>query len=223
VRGLAAVDQFSLNPITGRFVLMDGYQVAGGGTIDLEGIADQRRWITVKSTNLHPTEARIGPEQRSIANGHLGGVLWFTGLPSSGKTTLAVELEQRLFARGYQVFVLDGDNIRSRLNSDLGFEPQDRTENIRRVGEVAALFADAGMIVIAAFISPYHADREKARAVAGDRFHCVYIEADVPYEVPINPELVVNTRDWSIDECVDRLLEYVRSHLVEPVRGLAPR
>jgi bifunctional enzyme CysN/CysC len=250
-RCLAAVDEFSLNPIIGRFVLMDGYRVAGGGTIDLEGFPDQRRRTTVKSSNLHPTEARIDPEQRSIANGHLGGVLWFTGLPSSGKTTLARELEQRLFARGYQVFVLDGDNIRSRLNSDLGFEPQDRTENIRRVGEVAAVFADAGMIVIAAFISPYHADRERARVAAGERFHCVYIESDVetcekrdpyglwervrqgkiqnftgvdaPYEVPIEPELVVNTRDCSVDECVDRLLEYVRSHLVEPVKGLALR
>jgi bifunctional enzyme CysN/CysC len=245
LRGLAAADQFSLNPVTGRFVLMDGYTIAGGGIIDLEGFADQRRRITVKSTNLHPTEARIDPDQRSISNGHLGGVLWFTGLPSSGKTTLALELEQRLFARGYQVFVLDGDNVRSRLNSDLGFEPQDRTENIRRVGEVAALFAEAGMIVIAAFISPYHADREQARLAAGDRFHCVYIESDVetcesrdpyglwqrvrqgkiqnftgvdaPYEVPVNPELVVNTRDWTIEECVEHLLSYVKSHLIEPV------
>ncbi|MFQ6027469.1 MAG: adenylyl-sulfate kinase [Dehalococcoidia bacterium] len=250
-RGLATLDEFSLNPLTGRFVLLDGYRIAGGGTVDLTGFADQRRHFVVRSTNLHPTEDRIDSRQRSLVNGHLGAVLWFTGLPSSGKTTLALELEQQLFARGHQVFVLDGDNIRSRLNADLGFDPQDRSENIRRVGEVAALFAEAGMIVIAAFISPYNEDRERARVAAGDRFHCVYIQADVatcegrdphglwrmvrrgeisnftgvdaPYEVPVNPELVINTRDYSIEQCVDQLLSYVRNHLVEPVPGLALR
>lgn len=149
-------------------------------------------------------------------------MVWFTGLPSSGKTTLARELEQRLFAKGRQVFVLDGDNIRSGLNADLGFGPEDRSENIRRVSEVASLFSDAGFIVISAFISPYEDDWARARAAAADRFHLVYLEADVatcesrdpnglwskarrgeisdftgvdsPYEVPLSPDLVMNTR-----------------------------
>jgi bifunctional enzyme CysN/CysC len=115
-----------------------------------------------------------------------GFTLWFTGLSGAGKSTLAVALEARLFAKGYHVYVLDGDNIRDGLNANLGFSPEDRAENIRRVGEVAALFADAGFIVISSFISPYRADRERARAAAlregnGGRFHEIYIKA--PLEV----------------------------------------
>jgi len=247
LRGLAAVDDFSIYPVTGRFVLLDGYRIAGGGTINLAGIVDQRREVTVKSENLHPFESSIDPARRSMTNGHLGAVLWFTGLPSSGKSTLALELQNRLFAQGNQTFVLDGDNIRSRLNADLGFEPQDRTENIRRIGEVSALFADAGMIVISAFISPYDEDRERARAAVGNRFHCIYIDADAdicekrdphglwkkvregkisnftgvdaPYEIPAYPELVINTGEYSIDQCVDQLVDYVNAQLVEPVRS----
>ncbi|MEE8606037.1 MAG: adenylyl-sulfate kinase, partial [Nitrospiraceae bacterium] len=98
------------------------------------------------STNITTTEHRVAEEARWRANGHRGGVLWFTGLSASGKTTLAFELEQRLFKKGYQVYVLDGDNIRHGLSADLGFSPSDRGENIRRIGEVAALFADAGYI-----------------------------------------------------------------------------
>jgi bifunctional enzyme CysN/CysC len=248
LRGLAAVEDFSINHVTGRFVLLDEYRIAGGGTINLSGIANQRSELAVKSENLHPFESRIDPVCRSMANGHVGAVLWFTGLPSSGKSTLALELQNKLFAQGNQTFVLDGDNIRSRLNADLGFDPQDRTENIRRVGEVSALFADAGMIVISAFVSPYEEDRDRARAAVGNRFHCIYIDADAeiceerdphglwkkvrqgeisnftgvdaPYEVPAYPELVINTGEYSIDQCVDQLLDYVNSQLVEPVRSL---
>ncbi len=122
--------------------------------------------MTVRSTNITTTEHRVAQETRWRANGHRGGVLWFTGLSASGKTTLAFELEQRLFKKGYQVYVLDGDNIRHGLSADLGFSPRDRGENIRRIGEVAALFADAGYIVIPAFISPYRRDRELARQAA---------------------------------------------------------
>ena len=245
-RSLVALDESAANPVTGRFVLLEGYRIAGGGIVNLEGFATQRRDFTVRSTNLHPIDARINPLQRGITNGHLGGVLWFTGLPSSGKTTLALELQRELFERGYQVFVLDADNIRSRINADLGFEAQDRTENIRRVGEIAALFADAGMVVITAFISPYSDDRDRARVASNNRFHCFYIEADVatceerdpyglwkkvrrgeiqnftgvdaPYEVPESPDLVINTGDHSIDDCLTQLVEYVRTHLVVPVR-----
>ena len=108
-------------------------------------------------------------------------MLWFTGLSGAGKSTLALALEARLFAKGYHVYVLDGDNVRDGLNANLGFSPEDRAENIRRVGEVAALFADAGFLVISSFISPYRADRERARRAAPDAFHEIYIQA--PLEV----------------------------------------
>ncbi len=120
---------------------------------------------------------------RAARNRHSGGVLWFTGLSGSGKSTLAVEVEQRLFRKGYQVYVLDGDNVRRGLNANLGFSPEDRAENIRRVGELAALFADAGFVVLAAFISPYRSDRERAREAALNfdpgSFHEVYIRASL--------------------------------------------
>lgn len=128
-------------------------------------------------------EHRVSVAARAARNGHKGGVVWLTGLPAAGKSTLAMAAEQQLFAQGYQAFVLDGDNVRHGLNADLGFSPVDRAENIRRAGEIAALFAEAGMIVIAAFISPYRADRERARAASRNPdtagFHEVYVRADV--------------------------------------------
>ena len=171
---------------------------------------------------------------------HQGGVLWLTGLSGAGKSTLAMNLEKRLHALGYACYTLDGDNLRTGLNSDLGFSESDRSENIRRVGEVAALFADAGLICIAAFISPYRADREGARTAAGRRKFCeIYLDADLesceardpkglykkarsglvknftgidaPYEVPLNPELVVNTRQQSVEAAADELLAFVAS------------
>jgi bifunctional enzyme CysN/CysC len=136
-----------------------------------------------KSTNVTRVEHRISRSEREVRNGHRGGVLWFTGLSGAGKSTLAVETEDRLFRDGYQVYVLDGDNLRHGLNVDLGFSPQDRAENIRRVGEVAALLARAGIITISAFISPYVSDRQKARQATereGDsQFHEVYVKADL--------------------------------------------
>ena len=150
---------------------------------------------------------------------------------------MAFLLEEKLFDKGYQVYVLDGDNVRYGLNSDLGFSSEDRTENIRRVGEAAALFADAGMVCIAAFISPYREDRDIARRAAGSRFCEIYIEANVetcedrdpkglyekaksgeirnftgisaPYEAPLQPDLVVNTQQLSIEESLDLLLDFV--------------
>jgi len=120
---------------------------------------------------------------RAARNGHLGAVLWFTGLSGAGKSTLAMEVERRLFQKGYQVYVLDGDNVRRGLNANLGFSPEERAENIRRVGEAAALFADAGFICITAFISPYQADRDRARGAAQrvhpDAFHEIYVQADL--------------------------------------------
>ena len=123
----------------------------------------------------------VSSAARARRNGHAGGVIWLTGLSGAGKSTLAIAAEDRLFRKGYQVYALDGDNVRHGLNATLGFSPEDRAENIRRVGEVAALFAEAGFIVVTAFISPYRSDRERARAAAGrarpQGFHEVYVRA----------------------------------------------
>ena len=196
--------------------------------------------MSIKSTNISTIEHRVEKDARWRANGHRGGVLWFTGLSGAGKTTLALELEQALFAKGWQAYVLDGDNVRHGLSSDLAFSPADRTENIRRIGEVAGLFADAGFLVLTAFISPYRADRDMARNAATDAFHEVYIEADVetceerdpkglyvkarrgeipeftgisaPYEVPENPELVIDTAALDVPQSLAKLLGYVESN-----------
>jgi len=249
VRGLASLDEFASNDITGRFVLLENYRIVGGGIIDMEGFANQRQDIKVKSTNITAVESHITTEQRYIANGHKGGILWFSGLSGSGKSTMAQELQSRLFAKGYQVYVLDGDNIRRGLNADLGFSPKDRSENIRRIGEVSALFAEAGTIVITSFISPYKKDRDRARVAGGDNFHTIYIKADIdtckkrdpkglyekaekgeikdftgvdaPYEEPENPDLEIDTSNSSIEESVEKLLNYVEKNLVAPVKELS--
>ena len=194
------------------------------------------------SVNLVAVTSRVGAEARRTRNKHTGGVLWLTGLPGAGKTTLALGLEQRLFEAGCQTYVLDGDNIRGGLSSDLGFGPADRNENIRRVGEVAALFADAGLIVVTAFISPYRADRATARRAGGAAFHEIYVKAPLqvceardpkghyrlartgqlaeftgvgaPYEAPEAPELTVETDMLSVEECLARLMEFVRARLI---------
>ena len=172
-----------------------------------------------------------------MANGHRSGVLWFTGLSGSGKSTLAMALEHKLFQRGWRSYVLDGDNVRERLNSDIGFSPEDRGENIRRVAEVARLIADSGTIVISAFISPYKADRELAREISESNFHEIHIKADIetcegrdpkglyakarrgeigqftgvdaPYEAPANADLVIDTSNLSVEESVHTLTKYV--------------
>ena len=192
--------------------------------------------MPIKSTNISAVEHRVEKDARWRANGHRGGVLWFTGLSGSGKTTLALELERTLFAKGWQAYVLDGDNVRHGLSSDLGFTPADRTENIRRIGEVAGLFADSGFLVLTAFISPYRADRKLARGAASDTFHEVYLEADVeacekrdpkglyvkarrgeipdftgisaPYEAPEKPELAIDTAALDVAQSLAILLDY---------------
>jgi len=178
-RAMLAVDEGRHLARTGRFALSDGTNIVAGGLIDMEGYPDQRKSVIVRSENLYRVEHGIDDAARAARNGHRGGVLWFTGLSGAGKSTIAMALEQELFRRGYNTYVLDGDNVRYGLNSNLGFSPEDRAENIRRVGEVAALFADAGMIVITAFISPYRADRQRARDAAKDGFHEIYVAADV--------------------------------------------
>jgi bifunctional enzyme CysN/CysC len=234
---LLALDEYLANPLTGRFVLVEDHLPVGGGIISMEGYPDQRALVTVRATNITAVGHAVTREARSARNGHKGGVLWFTGLSGAGKSTLALALERELFAKGYLVYVLDGDNIRGGLNANLGFSPEDRAENIRRVGEVAALFADAGFLVISAFISPYRADRERARAAAPDSFHEVYVKASLeacesrdpkglyqrarageikdftgissPYEPPEAPDLVLPTDELDVEDCLARLISYV--------------
>lgn len=192
----------------------------------------------VKSTNLTWHEATISRGDRERLGGHKAVLLWFTGLSGAGKSTLALAVEEALFEKGCRTYVLDGDNVRHGLNKNLGFSPEDRTENIRRIGEVASLFNDAGVIALTAFISPYRADRDEARKVAGDSFIEIYVKCDVeiceerdtkglykkarageipeftgisaPYEEPESAELVVEAGKLSIEECRDQILDYLK-------------
>ncbi len=217
----------------------------------MEGYSDQRVQRTVKSKNLTQVENRVLLADRWHFNGHRSGIIWLTGLSGAGKSTLAVELERILFAKGYQVTVLDGDNVRYGLNADLGFSPADRVENIRRVGEVAALMARTGVIVVTAFISPYLADRERVRTAHPDLFHEIYVAAPLavceardakglyrkarageiaeftgisaPYEPPTAPELVLDTGQQTVEQSLARLVFYVESHFVLDGAALAER
>jgi len=246
-RGMLALDEAARLARTGRFALSDGQNILAGGLIDMHGYPDQRQLVTIRATNIHMEAHRITAPMRSARHGHAGGVLWFTGLSGAGKSTIAMEVERRLFNKGYQVYVLDGDNVRHGLNANLSFSPEDRAENIRRVGEVAALFADAGLIVITAFISPYRADRQRARSAAGETFHEIYIRADLatcesrdpkglykkarrgeisdftgitaPYEEPESAELVVDTAQESIEASVQAIVDYVERRFAQQVQA----
>lgn len=162
-RAPLVIDNHDRVPALGRFVLIDDDRICGGGIV-FGGVYTSR--AEVKSKNIFWSEAKITAERRAQQNGHRGAVVWLTGLSGAGKSTIAQALETELFARGMHTYVLDGDNIRHGLNSNLGFSPDDRVENIRRVSEVAKLMADAGTIAITAFISPYRHDRRRAREIA---------------------------------------------------------
>lgn len=194
----------------------------------------------VKATNVHWHEGQIKQEDRERNNGHKGVCIWYTGLSGSGKSTIAVRVEEKLFERGIKTYILDGDNIRHGLNKNLGFSPEDRTENIRRIGEVSRLFVDAGIMVMTAFISPYREDRDKVRALLKDsEFVEVFVDASIetceerdpkglykkarageikdftgisaPYEEPLKPELVVNTtEEKDIDKNADKVIKYLK-------------
>lgn len=229
-------DLFHDLPALGRGVLLDGYQVVGGCII--EGGAD----IETASRNLTAVPQSVGADERESANGYPGAVLWMSGLSGAGKSTLAMALQRELFGRRIHVYTLDGDNVRNGLNRDLGFSEEERDENIRRVAEVAKLFADAGMIVISAFIAPTNAARAQARAIIGDKFHEVHISADLqvcesrdvkglyakarrgeiedftgissPWEPPENPDLEVNTGDMSLDESLSKMVDYIERSIL---------
>jgi len=181
---MLVLDCYAQNPSMGRFVLAEGGIIVAGGVIDLQGVRDQRPRINPASANITWVDHRIDAEARALRHGHRGGVVWLTGLSGAGKSTLAMATESLLFKKGYQVFVLDGDNLRHGLSADLGFSAADRRENIRRVGEVAALFAAAGLLVIPAFISPFQSDRDLALGAAQRKeglagFHEVYVKCDL--------------------------------------------
>lgn len=188
------------------------------------------------STNLTWHEAAIQKEERQQKNGYEGKIVWFTGLSASGKSTIANAFSRRLFDLNRQVYVLDGDNIRQGLNSDLGFGDEARKENIRRIGEVAKLFIDSGQYVLTAFISPFREDRQTVRDLVGEgEFIEVYVKCSIeaceerdpkglykkarkkeipsftgissPYEEPLKPEIVLNSEKYSVEECVEQLLK----------------
>jgi bifunctional enzyme CysN/CysC len=158
-----AFDNHNRIPESGRFVIVDNREVSGGGIILHGKYADAGQ--KQKSSNVVWHKTKIDADARSVRNGHKGAVIWLTGLSGSGKSTIATDLENELFHHGWNTYVLDGDNVRHGLCGDLGFSPADRKENIRRVGEVAHLMADAGLIVITTFISPFREDRERVRKI----------------------------------------------------------
>jgi adenylyl-sulfate kinase len=175
------MDNHDRVPSLGRFVVVADGRICGGGIV-FGGVYAPRS--AVKSQNIFWSEGGITAQRRAALNGHRGAVIWLTGLSGAGKSTIARGLEAELFARGMHSYVLDGDNIRHGLNSNLGFSPEDRVENIRRVSEVAKLMADAGTVVITAFISPYRVDRRRAREIALEaKAEFIEVFVDAPLQI----------------------------------------
>ncbi|MCI0495672.1 adenylyl-sulfate kinase [candidate division KSB1 bacterium] len=191
-----------------------------------------------KATNITWHHATISKADRENLLEQKGVVIWFTGLSASGKSTIAHTVEEKLFDQGHLTYVLDGDNIRHGLNKNLGFSPEDREENIRRIGEVGKLFADAGVIAMTAFISPYRADRDNARKLhEPGKFIEVFVDAPLsvledrdpkglykkaragqipeftgisaPYEAPENPEIHLDTSKLNVEQCADSVIRYL--------------
>ncbi len=214
---------------TSRFVIVDNYEIAGGGIITEPAVADD-----YDVRNIRWSAGRITQSERGRHIKDNGLVVWMTGLSGAGKTTIAQEVERILVEAGIPAYVLDGDDLRRGLNRDLGFSPEDRTENMRRTMEVANLFRKAGTVAIVSLISPFEASRRAARTLVGERFLEVYVKAslatcqsrdpkklykkaedggiknftgiDGSYEVPTHPDLVLDTEKWSEVECVESLL-----------------
>ncbi len=243
------VDTYRRNRATGSFVMIDPLThrtVAAGmiSQIGRTGATDpQAEAPTSKNITRH--RGAVPPERRHELLGQKPATLWFTGLSGAGKSTVGFALEKRLMDMGHACYVLDGDNIRHGLNRDLGFSPQERSENIRRIAEVARLMNDAGVIVITAFIAPYCEDRDRAREIIGEGFFEVFVDAPIevceqrdpkglyekarkgqiaeftgvsaPYEAPQSPEVHLHTDRDALEASVDRLVEALRD------RGLLPR
>ncbi|VDG18979.1 adenylyl-sulfate kinase [Lactiplantibacillus mudanjiangensis] len=194
-----------------------------------------------KSTNITWQNTQVSKQQRQTLAGHRSPVLWFTGLSGSGKSTIANAVAQRLYEEQVNSYVLDGDNMRFGLNSNLGFSAADRQENIRRVGEVSKLFVDAGVITLTAFISPYQADRDQVRdLLAAGEFVEIFVDTplavceerdvkqlyakarrgdikgftgiDAPYEAPTQPEITIDTSKQPLSESVEQIMRYLTNH-----------
>lgn len=194
-----------------------------------------------KSTNIVWHASEVSKVERQKLNGHKSAILWFTGLSGSGKSTISVELEKQLHDRNLRTYRLDGDNVRHGLNKNLGFSAEDRSENIRRIGEVAKLMIDAGLFTLTAFISPYKEDREQVRELVEDGdFIEVYVKAsldaceerdpkglykkarageikgftgiDAPYEQPENPEITLDTNTLSVQESAKVIIQYLETN-----------
>ncbi|MFJ7753791.1 adenylyl-sulfate kinase [Peribacillus muralis] len=191
-----------------------------------------------RQENIHQHAFSLTKEQRQALHGHKSYILWFTGLSGSGKSTIANMVEAKLHAKGVSTYILDGDNLRNGLNEDLGFSVDDRKENIRRIGEVSKIFVDSGIVVLATFISPYANDREDVRKkVKSDEFIEIYVKCPIeaceerdpkglykkarigeitdftgvsaPYEEPENPEIIIETSENTIEECVQQIINYL--------------
>ena len=232
---LIPMDDFKYNKRTGRFCLLDDEKIVAGGIINLRNFPDQKekRIISnIKSENFSITEV-----DRAMRFNHRSAIIWMTGLSGSGKSTIAREIERRLFLKGFNVFVLDGDNVRKGINKGLSFSPEGRTENIRRTAEVANLFAQAGFIVIVSLISPYVSERKRARDIRPEIFKEIFIDASLkeckkrdvkglyakvakgeiknftgissPYEEPLNPELTLNTEKETVEKSAEKLEQYI--------------
>ena len=240
------VDPYKINRETGSFVLIDpnsNTTVAAGmirgtgqGVTPLGQDVEEQTTARKTSPDVVWEGLNIGREEREERNGHKAAVLWFTGLSGSGKSTVARAFERRLFSEGIHTMMIDGDHVRHGLNGDLGFSPADRTENIRRVGEVARLFFEQGSITLCSFVSPYREDRDLARhLIPGGRFLEVHVDCDIevckkrdpkglyeraekgeiasftgvsaPYEAPERPELILRTDRQTVEECVDELMD----------------
>ena len=232
---LIPMDDFKVNPKTARFCLLDDDEIIAGGIVNLDNYPDQRELRSdpnVKSENFNVTTV-----DRTSKSKHRSGIIWMTGLSGSGKSSIAKEVEKKLFLKDFNVFTLDGDNLRMGLNKGLSFSAEDRTENIRRTAEVAKLFTDAGFIVIVSLISPYRSERKKARDIKPEYFREIYVDASIdacikrdvkglyakairkeiknftgissPYEKPLNPDLVLSTEKESLEQSVLKLENYI--------------
>ncbi|MBV8374648.1 MAG: adenylyl-sulfate kinase [Candidatus Eremiobacteraeota bacterium] len=232
-RELIAADDDLDDTSIGRFVLMHGTQVVAGGRV--RAVIGRPR--SEGATDVVAQISSVHRDERVRRNGHAGGVFWLTGLPSAGKSTVAMAVQRMLFDRGTHVYVLDGDTLRTTLNVDLGFSEEDRTENVRRTAAVSGVLADAGFVVITALISPFAADRERARAAYPEHFYEIYVSCDLqtaesrdvkghyrrarlgeiarftgissPYEAPEKADLTLDTAKESIGESAARLTEFI--------------
>ena len=234
---LIPMDDYTFNKSTSRFCLLDEKEIVAGGIVDIRNYPDQREYRDNLNQNIIPVNYAVSEIDRSIKYNHRPGIVWLTGLSGAGKSTIAKNVEKRLFQKNINVFSLDGDNLRIGLNKNLDFSPEDRTENIRRTAEVANLFTKAGFIVLVSLISPYRSERKKARDIRPEIFREIYIEASLevcskrdvkglyakamkgeiknftgvssPYEPPEMPNLVINTSKCSIEESVKKLEKFI--------------